>query len=183
MFGRRARKQGQFEGVVAAYSRRLLCAAMRFTADWDAAQDVVQDAFIRLSAKWREAFEPSPQMEAWLSATVRNLAIDHVRRERRLAELHRRESLERAPTAAPAPGQGGGAGDVPDAAVRAAEALSALDEREREIVVLRVYEEKSYREIAEMTGLTVGSVGFVLHEAMKKLARAIGADKGKESPP
>ena len=177
MFGRRARKQGQFEGVVAAYSRRLLCAAMRFTADWDAAQDVVQDAFIRLSAQWRDAFEPSPQMEAWLSATVRNLAIDHVRRERRLAELHRR-----APAAAPAPGQGG-AGEVPDEAVRAAEALAKLDEREREVVVLRVYEEKSYQEISEMTGLTVGNVGFILHAAMKKLARALGAGGGKEARP
>ncbi len=182
MFGRRARKQGQFEGVVAAYSRRLLSAAMRLTADWDAAQDVVQDAFIRLSAQWRGAFEPSPQMEAWLSVTVRNLAIDHIRRERRLAELHRRESLERAPAAPPAPGQGG-AGEVPDEAVRAAEALATLDEREREVVVLRVYEEKSYQEISEMTGLTVGNVGFILHAAMKKLARALGAGGGKEARP
>ena len=182
MFGRRARKQGQFEGIVAAYGRRLLGAAMRFTADRDAAQDVVQDAFIRLSARWREAFEPSPQMEAWLFTAVRNLAIDHIRRERRLAELHRRESLERAPVAAPAPEQGGG-GDVPDAAVRAAEALATLDEREREVVVLRVYEEKSYQEISEMTGLTVGNVGFILHGAMKKLARALGAGGGKEARP
>ncbi len=166
---------------MAAYGRRLLGFALRMVGDRDAAQDLVQDAFIRLSAQWREAFEPSPRMEAWLHTVVRNLAIDHIRRERRLADLHRREALERAPAAAPAPGQGG-AGDMPDLAVRAAEALSLLDEREREVVVLRVYEERSFKEISEMTGLTVGNLWFILHGALGKLARAIGAG-GKEPRP
>lgn len=177
MFGRRARKRGEFEGVVAEYGRPLLGYAMRMVGDRDAAQDVVQDAFIRLAAQWREAFEPSQRMSAWLHVAVRNLAVDHIRRERRLAELHRRGSLDRAPSAPPAPEQGG-AGEVPDEAVRAAEALARLDAREREVVVLRVYGEKSYQEIAETTGLPAGTVGYVLHEAMKKLARALRAGGG-----
>lgn len=172
MFGRRARKQGEFEGVVAEYGRPLLWYAMRMVGDRDAAQDVVQDAFIRLSAQWREPFVPSPQMNAWLYTAVRNLAIDHVRRERRRAEVRRRESAEVAPASAPSPGQGGG-GDLPERAVLAAEALAGLDEREREIVVLRVYEEKSFKEISDMTGLTVSNLWFILQGALKKLARAI----------
>ena len=171
MFGRRARKQGEFEGVVAEYGRPLLWYAMRMVGDRDAAQDIVQDAFIRLSAQWREAFVPSPQMSAWLHTAVRNLAIDHVRRERRHAEFRRRESAELAP-APPSPGQGGG-GELPERAVLAAEALASLDEREREIVVLRVYEEKSFKEISDMTGLTVSNLWFILQGALKKLARAI----------
>ena len=170
MFGRRARKQGEFEGVVAEYGRPLLWYAMRMVGDPDTAQDVVQDAFIRLSAQWREPFVPSTQMNAWLHVAVRNLAIDHIRRERRRAEFRRRESAELA--AAPSPGQGGG-GELPERAVLAAEALAELDEREREIVVLRVYEEKSFKEISDMTGLTVSNLWFILQGALKKLARAV----------
>ena len=180
MFGRRAGSRDQFGKIVAEYGRRLLGYAVRMVGDRDAAQDVVQDAFVRLAAGWRDSFEPSPRMDAWLHAAVRTLAIDHVRRERRRADLHRRESAERAPAAAPSPGQGGG-GDLPDDAVRAAEALASLDARSREVVVLRVYEEKSYQEIAEETGLPAGTVGYVLHEAMQKLARVLRA--GKEVRP
>lgn len=175
MFGRRAKTE-RFEAVVEAYGRRLAGFAVRLVGDADAAQDLVQDAFIRLAAGWRGAFEPSPQMDSWLHVTVRNLAVDHLRREARRAEAHRRESLSAAAAEGPSPGQGGG-GDVPDEAVRAAEALARLDAREREIVVLRVYEEKSYKEISEMTGLPVGTVGSILHDAMQKLARALGAGR------
>ena len=174
MFGRRARKQGEFEGVVAEYGRPLLGYAVRMVGDRDAAQDLVQDAFIRLSAQWRGAMEPSPQMSSWLHVTVRNLAIDHIRRERRRDDLHRRESSERPVSAPPAPEQGGG-GELPDLAVRAAEALSVLDAREREVVVLRVYEDKSFKEIADATGLTVANAWAVHHGAMQKLARALRA--------
>ena len=66
-----------------------------------------------------------------------------------------------------------------DQALGAAEALRRLGDRERELVVLKVYEEKSYKEIAEITGLTVSNVGFILHTAMKKLATMLSK---KEEP-
>ena len=179
MFGRRAKTE-RFETVVETYGRRLAGFAVRLVGNPDVAQDIVQDAFIRLAAGWRGAFEPSPQMAAWLHAAVRNLAVDHLRREARRAELHRRESLSLDAAEAPSPGQGGG-GEVPDDAVRAAEALATLDARSREIVVLRVYEEKSYQEIADATGLPAGTVGYLLHEAFRKLARALRP--GKEVHP
>jgi len=66
--------------------------------------------------------------------------------------------------------------DAPsEAAATAAEALSILSDRERHLVTLKVYEEKSYREIADITGLSIGNVGFILHGAMKKLARHLKA--------
>ena len=47
------------------------------------------------------------------------------------------------------------------------------------IEYLKVYEEKSYREIADETGLTVGNVGFILHSAMKKLAAKLSRLRSK----
>ena len=45
-----------------------------------------------------------------------------------------------------------------------------MSERERQLVILKVYEEKSYNEISEITGLTSSNVGYILHHAMKTLA-------------
>ena len=164
---RRSRKRDSFEQVVAFYGGPLLRFVARLTGDPSGAEDLVQDVFIRLAANWKGAMEPGPQMTNWLRATAHNLAVDAVRAAARRAEAHRRDALERGTSSPPA---ATGAGPVSDGAAAVADALAALSDREREMVVLRVYEEKSYREIAERMGLTVGNVGYILHNAMAKLA-------------
>ena len=72
---------------------------------------------------------------------------------------------------------------LPDAEVERLEAaglarlvfdrLRRLDPRAGEIVRLKFYEELSYKEIAERTGLNVGHVGYILHHALKNLATEI----------
>ena len=97
-----------------------------------------------------------------------NEAIDHLRGEARLRRLHAEHGAE--VVARPSP-----EGEVSERAENAAQALSRLSDRERQLVVLKVYEEKSYKEIAEITGLSVGNVGFILHTAIKKLAAMLAA--------
>ena len=60
--------------------------------------------------------------------------------------------------------------EISEDAERAAQALQTLSLREQQLVVLKIYEDKSYAEISEISGLTVGNVGYILHYAMKKLA-------------
>lgn len=167
-----------FGRIVEAYGRMLLADAVRILCDAECAEDVVQDAFIKLSLKWRGAFEPSAAMTLFLRTVTRNLALDELRRRERIEELHRRQAGERGESAGVAPpGVGMAAAAPSERAQRAAEALASLSPRERELVALKVYDEKSYREIAEATGLTVGNVGFILHNAMKKLARIVGEER------
>ena len=47
-----------------------------------------------------------------------------------------------------------------------------MNEREREIVILKMEHDKSYKEIAEIMNLTVSNVGFILHGALKKVRNA-----------
>ena len=58
-------------------------------------------------------------------------------------------------------------GDIADGI---AAALKKLSLREQQLVILKVFEQKSYREISEITGLTESNVGYILHHAMKQLA-------------
>jgi RNA polymerase sigma-70 factor (ECF subfamily) len=161
-----------FEAVVSAYEGALLRYAGRILRDGAAAQDVVQETFLRLFRSWRDALQPSPQMATWLYRVAHNTAVDHVRRESRRADLHARHAREQ-PEDQPA--NRGSAFRISEEAGRAAQALGRLSLRERQLVILKVYEEKTYREIGEITGLTVSNVGYILHMAMKKLARELTA--------
>jgi len=172
----RAERRTAFEAVVAHYEAPLLRYAARVLNDADTAQDVVQEAFIRLLRHWHEPLEPGAKLSNWLYRVTHNCAVDQVRRLSRRHLLHLRLADE---TPDHAPPDRGEAFRRSDAAERAAQALQHLSLRERQLVILKVYEEKSYREISEITGLSVGNVGFILHHAMKKLAAALG---GKKTP-
>lgn len=180
MFGF-SKRRSQFETVVDTYHRMLLATAARLLGRTDHAEDVVQDTFIRLARQWKEEMVPSPAMTAWLRMTLRNLAFDALRKRRREANLHQR-AFQFVPESV---GPYRNAGRVAEANTvsLAEQALSVLSERERELVTLRIYEELSYKEISETTGLSVGNVGFILHEAMRKMAKALSSGSRKEQCP
>ena len=163
-------KLAAFEALVSEYERPLLRYAGRILRDQHAAQDIVQDTFIRLFKRWGEAWEPSPKLASWLYRVAHNCAVDYVRRESRKRMLHQRDALEKPESAPP---ERGASFEMSEAAELATHALRALSLREQQLVVLKVYEEKSYKEISDITGLTTANVGYILHHAMKKMASMV----------
>lgn len=167
-----------FDAVVSEYEGVLLRYAARIVRQHDAAQNIVQDAFIRLYRSWPQEMTPAPQMLSWLYRVVHNCAIDHLRREERRRLLHTRHAAEHDDFVMP--NRGADFPPISEEAERAAAALTKLSARERQLVVLKVYEGKSYAEISEITGLTVTNVGYILHFAMKKLAAEMKKAKRNE---
>ena len=137
------------------------------------ARDVVQETFLRLweSGPRDAALDASGRVRAaeglapWLFTVCKNRAIEVARREGRM------QSHSVSPPASPAP---------LDALVerqdgeRLHAAIRALPERQQELVRLRYQSELSYKEMAELTGLTVTNVGFLLHTALHTLRSHIG---------
>lgn len=160
-------KLSEFERTVSHYEAALLRYASRLLCDQSAAQDIVQDTFIKLFKRWQEEMEPSPKLSSWLYRVTHNGAVDYLRKVTRKRELHKKHASERPDSIPPNRGDGF---RISESAAHAAAALEILDLRERQLVVLKVYEEKSYKEIADITGLTTSNVGYILHHAMKKMA-------------
>lgn len=138
--------------------------AVRFVRDADAARDVVQDVFIRLS-RLADEKRPAPgAAKAWLYRVTHNQAVDYIRgeqRRRRLHETHAElESVNR-PAAA---------GEKLQTVLRH---VHALEEKQRSVLLLRLQEGLSYREISEVTGYSEGNVGYLLHHAVAALAERI----------
>jgi len=160
-------KLAAFESLVSEYERPLLRYAARILRDQHAAQDIVQDTFIRLFKRWREPWVPSPQLAGWLYRVAHNCAVDYVRKESRKRLLHQQEALEKSDSEPP---RRGAAFEISERAELAVSALKTLSLREQQLVVLKVYEGKTYKEISEITGLTTSNVGYILHHSMKKMA-------------
>ena len=167
-------RHDRFEKIVEQYETPLLRYAGRVLNNRNLAQDVVQCAFVKLFQAWRGEFEPSPSMSSWLYRVTHNCAVDVVRKSSRRQQLHERHAEEKS---AREQGVEQADGQVEDIRELITQVMDVLNLRERQLVVLKVYEEKSYKEIAEIADLSVGNVGYILHHAMKKLAQRIRKEK------
>jgi len=175
---KRENKLHAFETIVSEYEGPLLRYITRIVRNADTAQDIAQNTFIRFFKNWNDELAPCPQVSAWLYRVAHNCAIDYIRKETRRDMLHTNAGNEQ-PTSTP-PNRGESF-RISEEAEKAANALKTLSDREQQLVVLKVYEEKSYREISEITGLTVGNVGYILHHAMKKMAVQLKGSNSNET--
>jgi RNA polymerase sigma factor (sigma-70 family) len=154
--------------LFAALESPLLGYALRYAGSRAAAEDVVQEAFMKLHEQFASVEKPRP----WLYRTVHNLALNQRRAAGKTVSLENNSDDENASTTDTAD-----TALLPDEQMLRLEgigqvrlSLSALDERSRELVRLKFHDELSYKEIAARTGLTTGNVGFILHHALKTIA-------------
>jgi len=155
------------EAVMLEYETPLLRYAARIVNSASLAQDVVQNAFVKLFRGWDGAAQPSPQLKSWLYRVTHNEAIDLIRRESRLRVLHDREAHER--ECCP-PDDEAAATTFADRRAAVLEQLRHLHPREQQVVLLRLEQGLGYQEIARITGRSTGNVGNILHHAIRKLA-------------
>jgi RNA polymerase sigma factor (sigma-70 family) len=164
-----ADRRAAMEKVVSTYEAPLLRYAVRLMNHSDAAQDVVQESLIRFFERWNDSMEPAPQVACWLYRTVHNCAVDYIRKESRRAMFLKQQGEASEPLCDPEVTKE--QTESPEDII--ARAMDALNLRERQLVVLKVLQEKSYKEIAEITGLSEGNVGYILHHAVKKMAAKV----------
>jgi RNA polymerase sigma-70 factor (sigma-E family) len=134
-----------------AHYRPLVRLAVLLLGDQGAAEEVVQDAYVRMHQHWRRVREPDRAL-AYLRACVVNGARSALRR-RGVAQryLDAATALPDAPSA-----ESGALGVLEQQAVLAA--LRRLPTRQREALVLRYYADLSEAEIAEVMGISRGAV-------------------------
>src|SRR6185436_18802637 len=157
-----------FDEIVKRYQRRVYATAVRIVRRHDVADDVVQEAFLRAHQALGR-FDLSRPFGPWICRIAANLAVNHVRspeaREDALPDGH-----AETPSTAAGPLQG-----VLDAEARALldRALGELPPEQRAVFCLRVFDELSYREIADTLGIEMGTVMSRLSRAREKLREVL----------
>lgn len=170
--GRAFWSQEELSQLISRYEQQLLAYARRMLAgDWQAAQDAVQETFLRLCREERSKIVD--RVQPWLFAVCRSRVIDMQRTRHAhpvdAGEISVVDPHPDAPSAAIAAEQSSATES------RLAVMVSRLSGRQQEVLRLRMQAGLSYREIAEVTGLTVSNVGFHLHAAIRSLKDAVAA--------
>ena len=152
---------------------RLLRTLYAITGDAAAAEDCVQEAFVKAWRAWPR-FRPERAPEGWLHQIAVNTAISYRRRAklRSVGEILRR--LGR-PAAARDPGEAATGSDI-------VMALAALPPRVAADFVLRYHHGYNNREIARLEGVSERTVGARLAQARSKLSRRLGPSWRGELP-
>jgi len=156
--------------LFARHQAELFRYAARLLGDGDAAEDVVQETFVRLALK---PPREETQVRAWLFRVATRLASDARRAGRRhLALLTPERAAGASGEPAPDPAAGAAAAEL-RGRVRAA--LEELSQKERAVLLMRE-EGFAHREIAAAVGTTTKSVGTMVARALEKLARRLDLD-------
>lgn len=149
------------EPILERFERPLIQYATSITGTGDRARDVVQDTFLRLAQNG--PLEPG-RVAPWLFTVCRNRAIDLQRKENRIVAMT--EDSPEPPSSEPTPAASLEAKERADCLGRL---LARLPANQREVLRLRFQCDLSYREIAEITRLGEGNIGFLIHTGLKTL--------------
>jgi RNA polymerase sigma-70 factor (ECF subfamily) len=171
---------GRLEALDILYDRYRSMAfgiARRITADDALAEDVVQEAFL---GAWRGADRYVPgkgSVRTWLLSIVHHRAIDAVRRRRPVSELPAEQEGARTPEPLVLPDVWGEvAGNLDRDAVRAA--LATLSDVQREALELAYFSGLTQVEIADRTGVPLGTVKGRVRLALVALRRELEPSGG-----
>lgn len=147
----------------------------RLLGDPAAAEDVVQEVFVRIW-RHRSTFGREKAFTAWLYTIARNAAMDEIRKRGKRPRSF--TDLQAGPDGLELAAGTGGPG--PDAELwkrtvreQVREALRKLPAEQRLCLVLKEYEGKSHREIGEILGCTEGHARVIAHRARQAMRRLL----------
>ena len=127
----------------------------------DAAEEVVQDTFVRAFASL-ESFRGDSSLRTWLFTIARRLVVDRRRAFRRRREVGNLEDVDAATEYTALDGL-----IASEAQRKVWGAVGKLSPTQREVFLLRVNEGLSYKEIAEVAGTTEGAARVHYHNALR----------------
>jgi RNA polymerase sigma-70 factor (ECF subfamily) len=169
--------ESRFEAEALPLLSGMYSAAYRLTRNPADAEDLVQETFLRAYRAFHQ-FEPGTNLKAWLYRILMNTFINSYRKRQRepqtvsdeeIADWYLYSKMNEAglePSAETAVIE-----SLPDEEVQ--EALSSLPEQFRAAVLLADVEGFSYKEIAEITGVPIGTVMSRLHRGRKALQKRL----------
>jgi RNA polymerase sigma-70 factor (ECF subfamily) len=171
-------RPGAFQHLYDRYRDRLVHFIIRKTGDPDRAQDLVQEAFIRVT-RHLHRFDTSKKFSTWVYTIASNLSKNELRNRSR-SPLVLFQKLQNSFEDDHRPLQFEDSSMRPDSLYRqrylrkiVEETVDELPEHHRLVFRLRELEGKSYEEIADITGVNLGTVKSRLHRARSSFALRI----------
>ena len=145
------------------YESALINYANSIIRDSERAKDVVQETLIKLYEQDPE--KVSNSLKSWLFTVCRNRCFDIIRKEKRMTNMDDKK-IEIIHDTADDPGK---AAERSDQRIQILGFLDKLPDNQKEVIRLKFEGDMSYKEISQVTNLSVSNVGFLIHAGIKKL--------------
>lgn len=190
MFGlsRSNQSRAEFEALLTPWLDSLYASAVRMTRNERDAEDLVQDAVMR-AYRFFDRFEKGTNFRAWIFKILTNTFINTYRRNvkaRSLNDEHERQSVEARFFSADVTEQAQNPEEYLLDRVMSDDVLKAIDELPidfRMAVILADIQEFTYKEIAEILDVPVGTVMSRLFRGRKQLQKALAPTRAAEGAP
>lgn len=156
-----------FQQLVERYRRLVLHVAYRSMGDMSLAEDVAQEAFIKVFRGLPRYRREKPFVH-WLRRVVANTVVDELRRRRPVESLDNLEQLPAADNDGPQE-----LADQHDEQEAVRQAIMELPASYREILILQVFRELTYEQIARTLNLPLGTVMWRLNRAKRLLRQRL----------
>jgi RNA polymerase sigma-70 factor (ECF subfamily) len=154
--------------IVKKYMKSAYYITLGFVHNHQDALDLSQEAFIKAFRKIKR-FDTEKAFFPWFYKLMKNLCLDYLRKKKKRSEV-------------PLEGTEASQDERQNAEIREAlgKAIAELPFEQREVIILRYFQQLSYRELSEMTGKPIGSVMSSLYYAKKKLKEIMAKYFGSE---
>lgn len=165
-----------FESLFNRYERLVYRTAYLITGDREGAGDIMQEVFVAVWKGHRTFDSKKGKLTTWLHRiTVNKCFTKRSKRRMDFLSLEKEEAKGCCPDDPP---------DLPDDIVVSKEeyeglmkALSSLDTKHRSVLVLRFFNELSYDEIAQVAGVSLGTIKSRIHYALKMMRNQLAPDR------
>ncbi|WP_025843540.1 RNA polymerase sigma factor [Porphyromonas gingivicanis] len=150
-----------FDCLIERYDSEVLSYIRLSVADWDDANDIFQEVFIKVINTIREGrYQMQGKFRSWLLRIAHNAIIDYFRRAKAQKtislsnDIYREDFIERIPCSSP---------NIEELLIanntrqEVREWVAQLPKQQREVLILRFSQEMSFKEIAEYTGVSINT--------------------------
>ena len=165
-------RHADFEALYQRHSREVWALAYARWMNADLAQDIMQEAFLRLWKQWQDG-EAILNPRAWLLRVARNLAEDHAKSAFRRNGTHPPQTMNGVKSHDPQPLE---SLEREETFTQLREVLEHLAPPDREILTLRYGLDYNANEIAELLAINATAVHMRLSRARQRLAERLGAE-------
>ena len=163
--------ESTFNSIVKQYSERLYWHLRRLVNSHEDANDLLQEVFLKI---WQAlpSFRGEAQVYTWLWRIATNEALNHLRRQQVRATLRLssfEEEMDRRIESDPY-------FNGTAAQRELAKAVARLPQKQRQVFVMRWWDELTYEEISAITGTSVGALKASYHLARQKIQESVSAE-------
>jgi RNA polymerase sigma-70 factor (ECF subfamily) len=159
-----ADRKSEFELLVKKHMKRAYYSALGLLGNHDDAMELSQEAFIRAYSHFYK-FDPTKKFFTWYYKILKNLCLNRIRDNKNRKEITLLEEISESNNENVEESI-----EKKELKITVENALMELKESDREILILKEFENLSYKEISELMEIPIGSVMSKLFYARKKLA-------------